>query len=205
MRRSAVLFALLSLAVAAPAAAEPPAPPPADEAIAEAPAPSGAPDPLEVPVETRAPVEDSGAAQRARDNAEVIRLAEEAEGGVDGPRDLPSMGGALLKMVVVLGGVSLLAYLLLGKVLPRAMRVPTGAGGQRIMRVVDRLPIDQRRSILVVAVGDEHFMVGASEGGIHLISRLDADQIPTAPEADPPSGGLSRFAEALTQRRSKEG
>ena len=152
--------------------------------------------------------------QWEKDNAEVRRLAAENPGGLglddedrgEAPADAPSLVGTLIQMIGVLGTVCLLAYLVLGKLLPRLLRVPNPSGRTKIMRVVDRLPIDQRRSILIIEVGDQYFMVGASEGNISLISRVEAD---TIAQATPPStgtpAGLGRFAEALVGRGSKEG
>lgn len=157
----------------------------------------------------RAPTQDE--LQLARENAEVIRLAEQETGHLSPPTRDPdanratTMWGALLQMVVVLGGVSLLAYLLLGKLLPKLMRVPSPTGRPRLMRVVDRLAIDQRRSILLISVGDQHFLVGNSEGGIHLISPLDSETVLRAESnAEQQPSGLSRLKEALTGQGSKE-
>ncbi|MCB9648049.1 MAG: flagellar biosynthetic protein FliO [Deltaproteobacteria bacterium] len=213
-----------------PAAAEAPAPEPitAGKAGGEAPPAEGgsaetggtappARDPHEQAERAagQGPAETGGTAPPARDprleaeNAEVIRLAADYDGdlaAVGGPdqdeREAPSMGGALVQMFFVLGAVIILVYLLLGKLLPKVLKIPMPGQQPRMMRVVDRLPIDQRRSILVVAVGDDYFMVGASEGGINLISRLDAQSVQQAAGAAQPSGpsGLSRFAEALTGR-----
>lgn len=149
--------------------------------------------------------------RRQRENAEVIRLAEEETGtlavpGTEHPSDEGrSLGGAVLQMIIVLAGVSLLAYLLLGKLLPKIMRVPSPTGRPRLMRIVDRLPIDQRRAMLIVAIGEEYFLIGASEGGLELISRLDADTVRSADvSAGAEKGGLGRFAEAFGARNSKE-
>lgn len=157
-----------------------------------------------------APVSPDEARRRA-ENAEVIRLAEQDTGALEVPSsgqridDDRSLFGAVIQMVVVLGGVCLLVYLVLGKLLPRLMRVPNPSGRTRLMRVVDRLPIDQRRSMMLVAIGEEYFLVGASETGITLISRLDADTVRSAEASlGPERSGLGRFAEALGGRGSKE-
>ncbi len=147
----------------------------------------------------------------AKENAEVIRLAEQETGHIVPPDRGPDSGrpaslwGSLLQMVVVLGGVSLLAYLVLGKLLPKLMRVPSPTGRPRMMRIVDRMPIDQRRSILVVSIGEQYFMVGNSEGGLNLISQLDAETVMHAQaNIDPGPSGLSRLKDALTGQGSKE-
>lgn len=126
----------------------------------------------------------------------------EAEGG-----DLPSLGYVLFKMIVVLGAVSLLAYLSLGKLLPKLMRVQAPTANRRILEVVDRLPIDHRRSIMIIRTGpDLYFLVGVTDQGISMLSRLDAGEVGTAIAAEPaPAPSLSRFAHALLGRSQKEG
>ncbi len=93
-------------------------------------------------------------------------------------------------MIVVLGLICLLAYIFLGKLLPKMMRVDVPAtGGRRVLRLVDRLAIDPKRSLMVVKIGDEHFFVGATEQQIGLIARLDPEQIEAALiDSDPGPG-----------------
>ncbi len=144
---------------------------------------------------------------RERANAEVIRLAELQERGEESSsnaqEDLGSLLGALFKMLAVLALICLMAYFLLGKVLPRLMRVPMPTASQKLLTVVDRLPIDQKRTILVVAVGDQHFLVGAADAGINLISRLDDETVRTALQNAPASG--SGPLSALRRTMNKEG
>src|SRR5688572_18469800 len=72
-----------------------------------------------------------------------LAITAESEG------DLPSLAYTFFKMVVTLGAVCLLAYLSLGKLLPKLLRVQAPIASRRILQVVDRLPIDQRRSIMI--------------------------------------------------------
>jgi flagellar protein FliO/FliZ len=170
------------------------------------------------------PVESSTAAQaraeqEAYERAEQLRLrrlAEELEresgaaGALDADslRDQPARGETpsllvqLVKMVFTLGAVCLLAYLLLGKLLPKLLRIEPPVAQRRIMQVIDRLPLDQRRSILVLRIGDQYFLVGASEGGIHLISKLDADEIiGTLAAQDVEKPSLGKLASLLSRKR----
>lgn len=128
-------------------------------------------------------------------------------GGEEEAQDLPSLGFAFFKMLLVLGAVCLLAYLSLGKLLPRLMRIQQPIAGRRIMQVVDRLPIDQRRSIMIIKTGqDLYYMVGVTEQGITLLSRLDADDVDTALETatvEPPK--LGRLASTLLGRSREDG
>ncbi len=146
-----------------------------------------------------------------RENAEVIRLAADESGQLalptrSGTKESPdTIWGALVQMVVVLGGVCLLAYLLLAKLLPKLLRVPSPTGRPRMLHLVDRMAVDQRSSILVVSVGEQYFMVGNSDNGLNLISELDSESVQQADiAAPPPPGGFSRIKEALRGQASKE-
>jgi flagellar protein FliO/FliZ len=118
-----------------------------------------------------------------------------------------SFFGAFMQMVLVLGAICMLAYLVLGKMLPKLMRIepPVAlAQGRRVMQVIDRLPLDQRRSILLLRIGTAHYLVGRADQGISLLSRLDSDDVDEAlataqPIATPP---LTRLASVFARRSS---
>lgn len=103
----------------------------------------------------------------------------------------PGFGAAFFQMVLVLGGVVALAYLILAKLLPKVMRIEAPLAPRRLLTVIDRLPLDQRRSILVLKMAGQYFLIGAGDGGIELLSRLDAAEVEQAlasgePLARPP-------------------
>ncbi len=140
--------------------------------------------------------------------AAALAEAENADGRTSSSTDDASdLFGALIQMVLVLGVVCALAYLLLGKVLPKLMRVQTPTAPQRMLEVVDRLPLDQRRSIMVIKLGERFFLVGATENGINLLSRLEAEEVEEAlatATARRDATSLSRFAGNLLSRTRKE-
>jgi flagellar biogenesis protein FliO len=115
-----------------------------------------------------------------------------------------SFVGAMVQMVLVLGSICLLAYLVLGKLLPRLLNIQQPTAQKRILTIVDRLPIDQRRSIVVLQIGALYFLVGITEQGISLISRLERDDVESAlADAEVQKPALNRLASVLV-RRSKE-
>ena len=194
---------LLSVLLLGSPETEDPAPraSPSESATAQSAAPATEPVPLGDAQST--PEED----RRRAENEAVMRMAEGTSSEITPPANdsLPGLTGALLQMVIVLGAVCILAYLLVGKVLPRLMRVQMPTASRRILKVVDRVPIDQRGSILIVSVGDAYYLVGASQAGIHLLSRLEPDVVTAALED--PTGHtpkLSKWAEALLAKRQKE-
>jgi flagellar biogenesis protein FliO len=111
---------------------------------------------------------------------------------------------AFIQMVLYLGAICLLAYLVLGKVLPRFLRIDPPIAQRRIVQVVDRLPIDQRRSIMVLKIGDLYFLVGSSEHGIGLLSRLEPDEVENAlANAEVQKPSLGRLAGVFARRSQK--
>ena len=122
-----------------------------------------------------------------------------------------SLVGDFLKMVVVLAAVCLLAYLLLGKFLPRvlalnpAMRRSMGASpGHGIIKVVDRLPLDTRRTVFLLEVQGAFYLVGTTEHSMNLISEVDPESL-AEPLAESDAGPiLDRFSSLLKKKNDKE-
>lgn len=141
-------------------------------------------------------------------DAEVARYEDDEREKKGAPvAGLGELGSAFIQMVMMLGLVCLLAYLILGKALPRLMRVQPPTAPRRMLEVIDRLPLDQRRSIMVVKLGDRYFLVGATETGISLLSRLETDEIEDALAAAASresATSLSRFAGNLFGRTRRE-
>lgn len=118
----------------------------------------------------------------------------------------------LFRMLLVLGAICVLAYLVLGKLLPRLLRMSTAgrrgmiaAAPRGLVEVVDRLPLDPRRSLLIVRAGRGYFLVALSDQGMTLLSRLDdpsLDQVEPHPSEE--GSFLGRFGGMLKQRMDKE-
>ncbi len=104
-------------------------------------------------------------------------------------------GALLFQLVLVVIGVCALAYVILRFGLKRLI-APEGKGGP--MEVVSRLPLEPRRSILLVRVGERHLIVGSSEAGLSTLGELDEWE-PEAAESSP-----SKFA-TLLRRTTADG
>ena len=100
---------------------------------------------------------------------------------VTGPEEI-NFGMLFLRMVIFLALVLLLIYILLRKVLPMIMRAPGYAN--RTIRILERVPLDPKRSLLVVEVQDKVYLIGAAEGQINVMMELDREKM-TAPTAAP--------------------
>ena len=99
-------------------------------------------------------------------------------------------GGAavLLRLVLVLGGVCLLAFVTLKWGLKRFVSPNATPGGG--MRVIARLPVEPRRSILVVRVANRVLVLGSTEAGFESLGELgpeEASALESKPSPEPRS------------------
>ena len=76
---------------------------------------------------------------------------------------------AFLKTILMLLVVLAFAYLLLGKGLPKLMSKTIH--GSR-MRIIERLPLDQKRSVFLVEVDSTTYLLGGSDQNLQLIDTL---------------------------------
>ena len=84
----------------------------------------------------------------------------------------------LFQTLVALAFVCGLAYVIFRVILPR---LTTNYGANNMMRVVDRIGLDTRKSLYIIEVTGRWFLVASSENGVQMISELDAK---TALEAE---------------------
>ncbi|MEO6587876.1 MAG: flagellar biosynthetic protein FliO [Pyrinomonadaceae bacterium] len=76
----------------------------------------------------------------------------------------------LFQTLVALAFVCGLAYLIFRVLLPR---FTTSFGANNMMRVVDRIGLDTRKSLYIIEVTGRWFLVASSESGVQMISELD--------------------------------
>lgn len=128
----------------------------------------------------------------------ISALAVQVDAGGEAPQF--DSGTSLLWMmfqtIFVLAFMCALAYVAL-RVLPRR------AGGvslSSMVQIVDRVPLDQRKSLYVVKVAGQWLLIGSSEAGLHLISELDPkvaeQEAELAVRERPTWGGVSAKARA---------
>jgi flagellar protein FliO/FliZ len=89
------------------------------------------------------------------------------------------LGRYLVETLVMLVGVAGLAVLLL--VAGRRLGVGRPSGP---MELVGRLPLDGRRAVYLVRVGDTVYVVGASENGLSKLGELPKDGL-ELPKGEP--------------------
>jgi flagellar protein FliO/FliZ len=113
-----------------------------------------------------------------------------------------SMGWVLVRTLVVLGIVVALAYVSLNWGLRKLMGVSApGTGPGRLVKMIDRVPLDQKHALYVVKVAEEYLLLGGGEGSLHLVAKLDKETVEKL-KADQASGqALSPFLQKLLTRK----
>jgi flagellar protein FliO/FliZ len=108
----------------------------------------------------------------------------------------------LLLLIAVLAGV----YLTLNVGLRRLMGLQSVVSGrQSLVSVVERVQLDQRRTLFVLKAADEYLLVGSGEGGLQLLSKLDTQAVDRIQAERPPPTNvipLSPFLQKLLSRRT---
>ncbi|MBI4821028.1 MAG: flagellar biosynthetic protein FliO [Deltaproteobacteria bacterium] len=147
-------------------------------------------------------LEPSFAAEVERENRENF-AAQERRPITDWSR----LGSTFFALLFVV----LLAYFSLGKVLPWLLRLSpvaqrnmTATPTRGVIEVVDRLPLDPKRAVVVLKVGESHFLVGMTEQQMTMLAKLDDADVKTLP-ATPTRPALfgGHFGKILTRRVSK--
>jgi flagellar protein FliO/FliZ len=178
--------ALAEAPAAAPAAAPAVVPAPAQPAAqAAAPAPAPAAPAVEAP---KSDLPDPFAAE---DSA-----AAEPE----------SLGWVLARTLLLLGAVLLSIYLTLNVGLRKLMGLPGPVGRrQSLVSVVERVQLDQRRTVFVLKAADEYLLIGSGEGGLQMLSKLDTQAVDRIQAERPEPSNvvpLSPFLQKLLSRRT---
>ena len=106
------------------------------------------------------------------------------------PFGVPSAGESnasfvlmLFQTLLALAFVCGLAYALFRWVLPRLQGFSGAGGNNSMVRIVDRVGLDARKSLYVIEVAGRWLLVASSESGVQLISELDATSAEEAADA----------------------
>lgn len=120
----------------------------------------------------------------------ALALAQGAE-----PAEM-GYGWLLFRMVVLLSIVCIFAYIVLRWGVRRFVAPDQQVGP---MSVVARLPVEPRRSILLIKVGERCLVVGSSEAGMTSLGEIPADELEIEKEPD----GRRTFADVLHRFRAQ--
>jgi flagellar protein FliO/FliZ len=108
----------------------------------------------------------------------------------------------LLRTFFFLALVCLLIYFLLRKVLPRVAQIP--GLRNRTLKIIERLPLDQKKSLVVVEIQDKAFLIGCSESSINILMELDREKLEIKPPVQPPPVSFDSVLKKISFR-SKSG
>lgn len=115
----------------------------------------------------------------------------------------------MVQTIIALTVVCGLAYLLFRVVLPKLSF--TGSANSMV-KIVDRIPIDARKSLCVIEVAGKWMLIAVSESGVQLVSELNSEaaalaelEISKKREANAggfiASGVTDKFTEIFTKKR----
>lgn len=129
-------------------------------------------------------------------------------------RELPGgYGASLLQSLLALAAVCILAWVVLRWSASRGLGM--GAGAR--MKVIERVPLDARRWVYLVEIGERVLVVGAGDGASPtLLAELKRSELPDAPpsrsflevlrkkDADAETRHASRSVEAAPEPKNDE-
>jgi flagellar biogenesis protein FliO len=104
-----------------------------------------------------------------------------------------------VKLIFILAGVLLLAYVALRFWLPKLSGLRNASAGP--LHVVARLALQPGKTLFVVKAGADFFMIGTSESDIHYLTSVDGESFSRSMAEAP---GASRFSAVLGQMSSKD-
>ncbi len=107
-----------------------------------------------------------------------------------------NLGWTLIRTALVLGIVVSLIYLTLNVGLRKLLGIKP-ASSQGLVTVLERVPLDQRRSLFVVRAGSEVLLLGGSDASLSLITKLDSAEVDKAQTARAPQLTLSPMLQKL--------
>lgn len=112
-----------------------------------------------------------------------------------------NLGWTLARTMIVLAMVVALAYLTLNVGLRRLLGIRS-AVGTSVVTVLERVSLDQKRSLFVVEAGGEVLLIGGGESTLTLLAKLDRAEVEKLKSATPPSPvQLSPFLRKLLGRK----
>jgi flagellar biogenesis protein FliO len=114
-----------------------------------------------------------------------------------------SVGWTLLRTMIVLAMVVALAYLTLNIGLRKLLGIKAPVGTS-VVTVLERVALDQKRSLFVVEAAGEVLLLGGAENALSLITKLDrkeVERMKTVPPSSPVQ--LSPFLKKLLGKPEK--
>jgi flagellar protein FliO/FliZ len=114
-----------------------------------------------------------------------------------------NLGWTLVRTIVVLGMVVFLAWLTLNVGLRKLLGIRPVVG-TKLVTVLERVALDQKRSLFVVQVADEYLLLGGSDNSLNLISKLDSNVANRIPKPSNLPIQLSPFLKKMLGKKGDQ-
>ncbi|MFT3707177.1 MAG: flagellar biosynthetic protein FliO [Archangium sp.] len=112
-----------------------------------------------------------------------------------------NLGWTLARTMLVLAMVVGLAWLTLNVGLRKLLGIRPTAG-THLVNVLERVPLDQKRSLFVIEAAGEILLVGGGDGALSLIAKLDRTEVDKLRAVSPNQAiQLSPFLQKLLGRK----
>ena len=119
--------------------------------------------------------------------------------------DITAVGSGFLdyvKLLLVLCGILILAWVTLRYLLPRFLGMNSGSTGP--IQVLARYSIEPKKTLYVIKAGQDVLLIGSSDNGLQLLKQMDPDDyISSIPQTDS-SRGTGQFAKVLGTLRGRK-
>ena len=119
------------------------------------------------------------------------------------PSEEIDFGMLLLRTFFFLALVLVLIFFVLKKALPHVAQV-AGARNRNV-KILERLPVDAKKSLIVVEVQDKTYLMGCSENAIAVLMELDRSKMQAKPATAQTSGNAFDAVFKKIAFRSKSG
>jgi flagellar biosynthetic protein FliO len=118
---------------------------------------------------------------------------------INGPEEI-NFGALIVRMLIFLGLILLIIFFLLKRVLP--LLVPSAQSRTKNIRILERVQIDQRKSLLIAEIQEKVYLLGSSDGQINILLELDREKI--LPQASVEPAKPVSFSDVLKRTLSRE-
>jgi flagellar biosynthetic protein FliO len=118
---------------------------------------------------------------------------------ITGPEEI-NFGALMLRMIIFLGLTLVIIFFVLKRVLPAVM--PSARYKTKNIHILERVPLDQRKSLIIAEIQERIYLLGCSDGQINILTELDREKLQA--QVDPSSSKSVTFSEILKRTLSKE-
>ncbi len=106
----------------------------------------------------------------------------------------------LILAILAMAGVIYLSYLFSKYLASSTSKI----NNAKYMKVVDRLPIGQDRSVIILQIGDKHYLIGNASQSIEILAELSEEQLVELPNESYLALNSDSFKNALNGILSKK-